>query len=206
MSEMIGGYEVKEPLSNKNAGFSKWGFGEKDGKTWFLKEFLSPVYPVNRGEMTEKSMQRKLTQCHEYEIDKIRLFSQLGRASDGNLLRIHEFFRYGSKFLYENLVSSVIFFPCDKPNLTLTTYDYLFDFPLFGGGGFNSKIGIVNIYGDENIFLQVPRGNRIVLSLFRLCPPEFLIKKRNLESNEFNKFRPCVLDNRFCLCHNSASF
>ena len=98
MSEMIGGYEVKEPLSNKNAGFSKWGFGEKDGKTWFLKEFLSPVYPVNRGEMTEKSMQRKLTQCHEYEIDKIRLFSQLGRASDGNLLWIHEFFRYGSKY------------------------------------------------------------------------------------------------------------
>ena len=53
----IGEYEV-ENLTTKNAGFSKWGFAVKEGKTYFIKEFLSPVYPVS-GKLSEKQIGRK---------------------------------------------------------------------------------------------------------------------------------------------------
>ena len=45
--EIINGYELLEPLKNKNAGFSRWTFAKKDGTEWFLKEFLDPVFPTD---------------------------------------------------------------------------------------------------------------------------------------------------------------
>lgn len=41
------GYIVAGTLKSDNAGFSKWGIAQKDGQEYFLKEFLSPVYPQN---------------------------------------------------------------------------------------------------------------------------------------------------------------
>ena len=40
----INGYELEADLTADNSGFSKWGFARKNGKTYFIKEFLSPVY------------------------------------------------------------------------------------------------------------------------------------------------------------------
>lgn len=98
MKEFIGDYELKEPLTNRNAGFSKWGIGIKDGKEYFIKEFLSPVYPEENGELSEALVQKKIQACREYEIKEKKVINNINKCSDGNVLRISEFFRYGTKY------------------------------------------------------------------------------------------------------------
>lgn len=98
IGEWIGDYYVREPLSNKNAGFSLWGFGEKEGKRYFLKQYLSPVFPSKEGGLSEKVYEKKLASSIAFQKNKHKLFTIINESSDGNLLKIHEFFRYGSKY------------------------------------------------------------------------------------------------------------
>ncbi len=92
----IGEYEV-ENLTTKNAGFSKWGFAVKEGKTYFIKEFLSPVYPVS-GKLSEKQIRQKKENCAAYEQKMRRVYEAVNGCSDGNLVRIQHFFRCKSKY------------------------------------------------------------------------------------------------------------
>lgn len=94
----INGYRLKEPLSNQNAGFSKWGFAEKDGKEYFIKEFLFPVYPPDNAPYSESMKERIRQKCLEYEARQVKLYSAINAASDGNLLRVKHFFRCGSRY------------------------------------------------------------------------------------------------------------
>ena len=94
----IGDYYLKEPMTNRGAGFSMWGFGEKDGVRYFLKEYLTPVYPDDTANLSEKTKKRKIARCTKFEQEKNKLFRILDLSSDGNLLRIEEFFRYGTKY------------------------------------------------------------------------------------------------------------
>lgn len=43
----IKGYEIKGELKTNNSGFSKWGFATKNGRDYFIKEFIDPVYPIH---------------------------------------------------------------------------------------------------------------------------------------------------------------
>lgn len=45
---MLNGYILKGELQNANSGFSKWGFAVKNGKEYFIKELISPVFPMDR--------------------------------------------------------------------------------------------------------------------------------------------------------------
>ena len=47
MGEVLNGYKLLAPFQNRDAGFSRWTTGEKDGKVYFIKEFLNPVYPAD---------------------------------------------------------------------------------------------------------------------------------------------------------------
>lgn len=95
--EIINGYELLEPLKNKDAGFSRWTYATKDGKEWFLKEFLNPVYPMDkRIGITQYDAQRMA--CREFEKMRMDLYSCVNNSSDGNVVRINEFFRHGSRY------------------------------------------------------------------------------------------------------------
>ena len=97
MGETIGGYTLLKPLQNKNAGFSRWTFAEKDGKEFFIKELLDPLYPVDE-ELSEKIKSDMLNICNEYECEKVKIFSAINKSSDGNLVRIRDFFRYDAHY------------------------------------------------------------------------------------------------------------
>lgn len=94
----INGYELEADLTADNSGFSKWGFARKNGKTYFIKEFLSPVYPVYAELLTEEVVERKKKLCSQYEEKMKKLYTTVNNCSDGNLVRIDQFFRYGSKY------------------------------------------------------------------------------------------------------------
>lgn len=95
---VINGYYLESELQNANSGFSKWTFATKNGKRYFIKELLNPVYPVDRSIMTDDMFRDRVRFCVEFEEKYRRFYNTINRASKGNLVRIVDFFRSGSKY------------------------------------------------------------------------------------------------------------
>lgn len=95
---IINGYVIKGDLKNEDSGFSKWAFCNKNGKEYFIKEFLSPTYPYDKSKMTKKQAERKLEECKEFENRLLEMYRVINHVSDGNVVRIQEFFRCNSKY------------------------------------------------------------------------------------------------------------
>lgn len=97
MDEIINDYHLVQPFQNQDSGFSRWTYGTKNGCTFFLKEFLDPIYPVDPG--LEPAMRNsRIADCKAYEEKKIHLYQTINLLSDGNLVRIVEFFRHHSHY------------------------------------------------------------------------------------------------------------
>lgn len=94
----INGYVLNAELKNANSGFSKWGFAQKNGKEYFIKELINPVYPIDAEAMSNELLQNKRNYCYQYEAKFRVFFDRINKASRGNLVRINEFFRYGSRY------------------------------------------------------------------------------------------------------------
>lgn len=97
MSEMMNQYELLAPFQNKNAGFSRWTYAIRKDKEYFLKEFLDPVYPTDFSISLDVRKQR-IADCEEYEVRKKKLYEAVNHASDGNIVRISEFFRFDNHY------------------------------------------------------------------------------------------------------------
>lgn len=97
MSEVMNQYELLAPFQNKSAGFSRWTYATKDNKQYFIKEFLDPVYPDENSLSLDLRKQR-IRDCEDYEQKKKHLYEEINIASDGNLVRIEEFFRFDSHY------------------------------------------------------------------------------------------------------------
>ena len=95
---IINGYELLTELDNKNSGFSKWAFARKNGKTYFIKELLEPIYPFDRSAMTPEMFEKKERMCWDFEERFTKFYRAINNASHGNLVRIEEFFRCESHY------------------------------------------------------------------------------------------------------------
>lgn len=93
----INGYDVTE-LKPDNSGYAKWGFGRRNGREFFIKQFLSPVYPAQRGELSDKQVEQKKSICKDFEFKKRSFYNQLNRCVTGNIVTIDNFFREDSKY------------------------------------------------------------------------------------------------------------
>ena len=94
----INGYELLGELSTQNAGFGKWGFCEKGGREYFIKEFLTPVYPADNIELSAKIIERKRKACVDFYFEKREFYDVLSRCRTGNNILVQDFFRSGSKY------------------------------------------------------------------------------------------------------------
>ena len=94
----INNYIFDKPLTSDNSGFAKWGLGKRGGSTFFVKEFLSPTYPLDSSIYTEEQRQDRIRLCDEFVQEKVKLYSAIRMASDGNLTVVEQFFRSGAKF------------------------------------------------------------------------------------------------------------
>lgn len=97
MEERINEYMLLAPFQNENAGFSRWTYAKRNGRDYFLKEFLNPIYP-DQDSLSEKLRQNLIYTCQKFEEKKCNLYKAIDDASDGNLVRIFEFFRYDSHY------------------------------------------------------------------------------------------------------------
>ena len=94
----INGYTIIGELTNENSGFSEWGFCYKDGREFFIKKFLSPVYPYNDTKISPKHKEKKIAKCKQFEERLKKMYQMIEEASDGNVVRVEEFFRHGSRY------------------------------------------------------------------------------------------------------------
>ena len=101
MGEIVNGYDLIEPFQSHNAGFSRWTYARQNGRVFFLKEFMDPVYPDDET-LSETLRNRRVTDCKEFEGKKRRLYEAVNCASDGNTVRICEFFRWDSRYYISN--------------------------------------------------------------------------------------------------------
>ncbi len=102
----INNYKFDKPLTSENSGFSKWGIGRRGGRLYFVKEFLSPTYPVDDTVYTPETKRDKVQICNQFVEEKRRLYSAIRAASNGNLIAVEQFFRVGSKFYISTIAIS----------------------------------------------------------------------------------------------------
>lgn len=95
---MIGRYEQITKLGNENAGTCFWCYALRGGREYFLKEFPEPKHPVSDSEATPKQVARKLAKCEAFEKEKTRIYQAVNNSSDGNAVRVTDFFRVGAKY------------------------------------------------------------------------------------------------------------
>lgn len=94
----IKGYKLLGELSTQNAGFCQWGFCEKSGREYFIKEFITPVYPDDNKDLSPKIIERKRKLCDEFYAEKREYYDVLECCRTGNNIIVQEFFRSGSKY------------------------------------------------------------------------------------------------------------
>lgn len=96
--DIINGYQIREPFTSENAGFCRWAIGEKDGRDYFIKEFLSPKYPADNCGLSEKTIAKKRAECEKFYDRKAKLYQAVQQCRTGNVVIIQDFFRDGTKY------------------------------------------------------------------------------------------------------------
>lgn len=96
--EKLGSYELTGHLTSQNGGYSVWGFGKKNGKDYFIKQFLSPKYPENDTVSSPASLEKRKKKCQRFEQKKAAIYKMINNNSDGNAVRVEEFFRVETKY------------------------------------------------------------------------------------------------------------
>lgn len=95
--EQIQGYTLTDKLTTTSAGTCRWGFCKKNGKVFFIKEFLSPVYPTSNAFSKEMTEHKKRI-CEEFYASRKSFYNVLSGCRNGNIVTVDDFFRSGSRY------------------------------------------------------------------------------------------------------------
>lgn len=96
----IAGYRLISDFTTAGGGQCRWAFAERDGKEYFLKEFLTPTYPLPDGPGSVAVKKGKADKCAAFEDHHRKLQDALRGLSThgGNLIVTKDFFREGARY------------------------------------------------------------------------------------------------------------
>ena len=96
----IGGYTLTTEFATAGGGQCRWAFAKRGGADYFIKEFLSPTYPLPDSPGSPATKAKKLARCEEFESHQRGIMKSLdGLAKHGgNLVAAKEFFRFGARY------------------------------------------------------------------------------------------------------------
>lgn len=94
--KVINGYTLTQEFSNKNAGTCQWSFCEKGGSEYFIKQFLSPKYPLDSAEISPKQKEKKRRLADSFYAERKAFYSILDKCRTGNIVVVNDFFRWES--------------------------------------------------------------------------------------------------------------
>ncbi|HEY6749023.1 MAG TPA: protein kinase [Mycobacteriales bacterium] len=98
--DSVNGYRLLEDFRVVGAGLSEWTFAERDGRTYFIKRFLSPTYPDDAAPGSAKTKARKRARCAAFEAHHRGIQAAMAPLTSygGNLIATLDFFRHGAKY------------------------------------------------------------------------------------------------------------
>lgn len=157
----LGSYELTGHLTSQNSGYSIWGFGKKNGKDYFLKQFLSPKFPENDTVSSPARLAKIKKKCERFEQKKAAIYKMINDHSDGNAVRVEEFFRVESKYYISMRKIEAI--PCTVEmiaSLTEREKRYLCAVIAHGIAGLHKgRVVHADLKHDNILFMRSPSGN-----------------------------------------------
>ncbi len=95
MASRIGEYSPLNAFQTAGSGSARWCIASRGGQRFFLKQFLSPVYPAVANTPI-KEMQRE--RCRSFERRKQQLYSAMSCVLGDTLVPVLDFFRYDGRY------------------------------------------------------------------------------------------------------------
>lgn len=95
MAELIGGYRPLSSMKTAGSGSARWCFAMRGLDRFFLKEFLTPVWPVQ--ENTPLG-QKQCDRCERFEDQKQRLYAAASCVIGDTLVPVIDFFQFERKY------------------------------------------------------------------------------------------------------------
>jgi len=97
VGDVVGKYTVTRDFDSANGGQCQWGFAEYGGEEFFIKKFLTPVYPGEKAPGSEKGKQKRRDQCHIFEKKQLAIIKALADCGNcGLVVRTIYCFRHGN--------------------------------------------------------------------------------------------------------------
>ncbi len=98
--DTVQGYRLLEDFRVVGAGLSEWTFAGRDGRTYFIKRFLSPTYPDDAAPGSARTKARKRARCAAFEAHHRGIQAAMAPLTSygGNLIATLDFFRHGAKY------------------------------------------------------------------------------------------------------------
>lgn len=96
--QYIGKYKLTRELRGQNSGCARWGFASYNGTEYFIKEFISPVYPDASAAISETVRRSLIRGCTAFEERKNKLYTAINASSNGNIIGIKSFFRFKCRY------------------------------------------------------------------------------------------------------------
>ena len=90
MGDVIGGYRLLTAMQTTGSGSARWCLAMRGMERFFLKEFLSPVWPVRQDTPLG---QKQLDRCLRFEERKQRLYASASCVLGDVLVPVVDFFR-----------------------------------------------------------------------------------------------------------------
>ena len=115
-------YVVTRDFDSANGGQCQWGFAQYNGQEYFVKKFLTPVFPAEKAPGSEEGKQKRRAECEKFAKKQLAIqgaLSACGRG--GSVIVMVDFFRYGNEY------GEHFFKVCEKIN-TSSLSDQIHDF------------------------------------------------------------------------------
>lgn len=98
--DLINGYLILDDFTTAGGGLCKWTFARRGDREVFIKEFLSPTYPVDGAPGSATVRQQKRRKCELFEQHHRSLMEAVASkcGEGGNLIFTRDFFRFGTKY------------------------------------------------------------------------------------------------------------
>lgn len=156
----INGYQLTSELKPDKSGYAKWGFGNKNGREYFIKEFLSPIYPMDTSVLSPAQVKSKRDICSKFDMDKRMFYGELNKCLNGNVVTVSDFFRYESRFyMVTEKINAVNLTPNQVSRFNLAQKILICKVILHSVAMLHKR-GIVHadIKADNVLFKQTPLG------------------------------------------------
>ena len=95
MPDMISGYRLLTPMRTAGSGSARWCFAARGLERFFLKEFLTPVWPVQEDTMLGR---KQCERCETFEDQKQRLYTAISCVIGDTLVPVIDFFQYERRY------------------------------------------------------------------------------------------------------------